>query len=46
MTQADIMAIFIDYVILLGPLLIVVIILYVIFSWIKKLSDTFSGRGW
>lgn len=46
MSQQDILNIFFEYLILLAPLVIAYLFVSVLFSWIKKLADVMSGKGW
>jgi len=46
MTQDMIVNMFFEYLVLLAPLVVVYIFVAVVFSWIKKLADVMSGRGW
>lgn len=46
LTQSDIVAMFFEYVTLLAPLVVAFLFVSVLMSWIKKLADVFSGKGW
>lgn len=46
MSQVDVVALFMQYLIILAPLVVVYCFVSILFSWIKKLFDAMSGRGW
>jgi len=46
MTQTDVVSLFIQYVIILAPILIPLLAITIVSTWLRKLVEVMSGRGW
>jgi len=46
MSQEQIVAMFFEYLTILAPLVIAYMFVSIVMSWLKKLADVMSGKGW
>lgn len=46
MNQMDVVALFIEYVIILAPILVPLLAITIVSMWINKLIYVMSGKGW
>jgi len=46
MTEIDVVDLFIKYVVILAPILVPILAITLVSSWVYKLVEVMSGKGW